>query len=318
MNDGLGNTTIEAMAASPANPGRLYVATTAGVFMSLKDGFDWIPYNNGLPVQKIKVFQCLLAVPSAEVGLLLGTNEGLFKRVRGDLAWEAVGGLPEGRHITALAYHTADRTIYAATLSGGLLKSRDGGTSWRSIGGPVKNAWVDDILPDPAHPNVIYVATRSNGVLKTEDGGESWSEINRGLPARDIRSLAVDPKDSDVIYAGTAREGIFRTFNGGLEWFRLTGWPLLGLDEIAGFLPENPSTLETPAGFAVPSEFAKCNLCHGWTDPMLNQKKTYWRVATNRRNWSPVVYRMSRRAGLTPQETSRVAEFLTRYTGREP
>jgi hypothetical protein len=64
-----------------------------------------------------------------------------------------------------------------------------------------------------------------------------------------------------------------------------------------------------------PEAFAKCNRCHGWTDPALNQTAhSLWLMPPNRRDWNATVRRMSKPAGLTDDEARTVADFLTRYS----
>ena len=66
----------------------------------------------------------------------------------------------------------------------------------------------------------------------------------------------------------------------------------------------------------MPSAFAKCNACHGWSDLALNAKRTYWRVPPNPRNWDETVGRMAERANLTPKERGEVLRFLSAYSRR--
>jgi hypothetical protein len=64
-----------------------------------------------------------------------------------------------------------------------------------------------------------------------------------------------------------------------------------------------------------PPEFVKCNECHGWTDPLLNLKRTYWRVPANVRDWKfTVKERMGPRTNLTQAEEDSIIQFLNRYS----
>jgi photosystem II stability/assembly factor-like uncharacterized protein len=315
MNDRLGNTAIEDLTLDPAHPQRLFAATTGGVFLSSDGGTGWEALNEGLPVTRIDLFKRILALPSGPAELLLGTNQGLFKRDRGAAGWDAIEEPVARQRITALAVHpTQPDRLYAGTAESGLLHSRNGGMHWSRFESAVGNSWVTDIAIDPLHPEILYVSTRADGILNSRDGGRIWRAVNDGLPVRDVRSLAIDPKHPNILYAGTTHDGLFKTSDGGDHWTRLTGYPLLTHTEIVTSVSGPDPSREHPSSLPIPPEFFKCNQCHGWTDPLLNAKQTYWRVPSNERDWAPTMERMSLRAHLTPEEAGKILAFLTEYT----
>jgi photosystem II stability/assembly factor-like uncharacterized protein len=314
MNNGLGNTAIEDLVLDPINPEQLYVATTAGVFKSPDGGASWMAYSKGLPIVQIENFECLLVLPSGPTELFLGTSQGLFKHARNASEWEMINGVAREVHIIALAYEPKSHLLYAGTIKHGLLRSRDGGNSWAPLSGRIEKRWVSDLALDPQHPGVLYASTRGNGVFKSDDEGVTWREMNTGLPVKDIRSLAIDPKHPEIVYAGTTIDGLLKTRNGGDAWIALKGYPFLTFAEIVASMSITDRPRDHPLSLSIPPEFSKCNQCHGWADPLLNMKQTYWRVPPNRRDWTVTVNRMSQRARLTPEEARTIAEFLTRYT----
>jgi len=180
--------------------------------------------------------------------------------------------------------------------------------------GRISKAWISDVALDAENSMVIYAATRGTGVLKSLDGGKSWQEINDGLPTPDIRCLGIDPRNANVLYAGTTNEGIVKTENGGKSWVRLEGYPLMTMSEIIDSISGPVSSDHDPSDLNIPSDFFKCNQCHGWTDRRLNSKRTYWRVPPNLRDWRPTVERMSTRARLTKAESADLAKFLNAYS----
>jgi photosystem II stability/assembly factor-like uncharacterized protein len=317
VNDGLGNTAIEDLTLDPTNPEILYAATTSGVFKSPDGGASWIPYSQGLPIREIENFERLLAVSPGPVELLLGTSQGLFLRKKDASAWETVADGAKNEHATALAYEPRRHILYAGTMKRGLLRSEDNGAHWASPGGQLTTQWVSDIVIDPIHAGQLYVSTRGAGVFRSADGGVHWEVINNGLPLKDIRSLAIDPQNPKTLYAGTTLEGLLKTTDNGRSWVPLQGFPHLTFGEIVDSLTI-PAPRDRPAASPRPSEFSKCNACHGWVDPILNAKHTYWRVPPNKRDWHATVQRMSQRARLTPQEAKTIAEFLTQYTQSTP
>jgi photosystem II stability/assembly factor-like uncharacterized protein len=317
MNDGLGNTAIEDIAIDSNNPGTVYVVTTTGVFKSANGGDDWAPYSKSLPISEIENFECLLFVPTGPTELLLGTSQGLYRKPRNRNRWEAVEGALRTEQIASLAVDRHNGIVYAGTFKSGLYQSRDGGRLWRPFGGKIAKAWVSDIAVDPKNSAVLYAATRVSGVLRSQDGGMTWQEANNGLPTQDIRCLAINPSHSDVLYAGTTHEGIVKTKDGGKSWVRLGGYPLMTMSEIVESISGPLPPEQGSSDLKIPSNFFKCNQCHGWTDRRLNSKRTYWRVPPNIRDWGPTVERMSIRARLTKSESAELTEFLNAYS-REP
>jgi photosystem II stability/assembly factor-like uncharacterized protein len=314
QNSKLGNTAIEDLVLDPAHPETIYAATTAGVYRSPDGGAGWVFYGEGLPIARIEIVERLIDLPSGPIELLLGTSRGLYKRERKAEKWEAVGGAVEKEHITAFAWDPKTGSVFMGTVKNGFLRSRDGGEHWTALGRGLKNIWISDIVIDPRHSGTIYIATRGNGVMKSRNGGATWKKADDGLPIQDIRSLAIDPDHSEILYAGTTHHGVVKTVDGGKRWDVLTGFPVLSIAEILASLSPALEPPKSSSGPTVPVEFFKCNRCHGWTDPRLNSKKTYWRVPANQRDWGLTVARMSQRAHLTPEDFKKITDFLTRYT----
>ncbi len=116
---------------------------------------------------------------------------------------QTVGEQPVAGHVSGLAIAPGGALLYAATASGGVFRSNDGGNSWRSL---MDGFDVDPtdfassslacgaIAIDPANPARVYVGTgegdthelfrlrivnslpayRGIGPIRTDDGGATW------------------------------------------------------------------------------------------------------------------------------------------------
>ncbi|MBI3812047.1 MAG: hypothetical protein HY283_07570 [Nitrospirae bacterium] len=313
MNDQLGNTAVDAIAVDPGAPDRLYIATSTRFYRTDDGGNRWLPYGEGLPPFPGETkFKTLLLLPGTPKTLWLGTAQGLFYRAVDSPRWSEEDRFKNIR-VSALACDEKLRRLWVGTLGQGLFVRREPEKDWSSIE-IEKEAWINQIVLDPTDSGIIYVATRGKGIFKSTDGGKSWSPANTGLDDSDIRSLAIHPLNRSLLFAGTTAKGIYRSTDGGAHWSPSQPLPPLTISQIIEMLsiPSLPA-----ARPAVPAAFSKCNGCHGWTDPALNQKKTYWRVPPNLRDWAETVVRMSERAHLTPDEISSVLKFLTSYS-RKP
>lgn len=106
--------------------------------------------------------------------------------------------------------HNPNRVLagYNSFLSGRLLRSLDGGSTWSDLDLP-GDVGVQTLLADPEIPGRWYAGTDDQGVFRSVDGGSTWSPWNKGLAAADVTALALDPSDPQILWAGTAGGGAF-------------------------------------------------------------------------------------------------------------
>lgn len=177
-----------------------------------------------------------------------GTTELLRSE---SLAWRELGPTTFGGRIVDIALHPDDSShLLVASASGGLWRTRNGGTTWECLFQYEGTISIGDIAWDPSDPEVIWVGTgeannqRSSywgdGIYKTTDGGKSW--INMGLPnSHHIGRIVIDPSRPEVVYCAvlgrlyTANEerGLYKTVDGGESWTRVldTG-PTVGIVDV--------------------------------------------------------------------------------------
>jgi hypothetical protein len=169
---------------------------------------------------------------------------------------QTVGNQPVGGRVGRLAVAPGGSVVYAATANGGVFRSADGATSWRSMMDrfdldPTSFASASlvcgAIAIDPADPNRVYVGTgegdtlqffRSNarvvralpayrgvGVIRSDDGGASWipEPSTPDLAGEAFFAIAVDPRDRENAIAATTCGLYRRTLKAGsgYEWTQL-------------------------------------------------------------------------------------------------
>ncbi|HVR98714.1 MAG TPA: glycosyl hydrolase, partial [Thermoanaerobaculia bacterium] len=123
---------------------------------------------------------------------------------------------------------------YAATASGGVWKSRDGGATWNPIFDDQPVSSIGSIAVAPSDPNVVYVGSgeanirgnvgAGNGIYKSLDAGKSWKRV--WAQEGQIGTLAVHPRNPDVAFAAVLghafgpnpERGVYRTRDGGRSW----------------------------------------------------------------------------------------------------
>ncbi|MBX9622724.1 MAG: hypothetical protein K2X82_02820 [Gemmataceae bacterium] len=179
------------------------------------------------------------------------------------LKYRLVGPFAGGRVSRACGVPGDPLTYYAATASGGVWKSADGGLTWKPVFDDQPTSSIGSIAVAPSDPNVVYVGTgeaniRGNvapgaGVFKSTDAGKTWQHVWKQVGQ--IGTMAVHPKNPDVAYAAVlghafgpnAERGLYRTTDGGKTWQQVlakdadTGCSDVALD------PSNPRVVH--AGF---------------------------------------------------------------------
>ena len=178
-----------------------------------------------------------------------------------DLEFRLIGPANTSGRVTTITAPTDGdgKTVYVGFAGGGVWKTTNHGTTWRSVFDDHMSS-IGDIAIASSDPEIVWVGTgerqslRSNawgdGVYKSTNGGRSWTHV--GLESsRSIGRIAIHPEDPDVVYVaamgsiwGTDGErGVFKTTDGGATWQRV-----LFVNDTTGFVdlkmdPTDPDVL---------------------------------------------------------------------------
>jgi photosystem II stability/assembly factor-like uncharacterized protein len=108
----------------------------------------------------------------------------------------------------------------AAATSRGLLRSDDGGLTWRqpALGMPGQ---VTALAAAPGKPGLLLAAT-ALGFHLSQDGGQRWAQVSPAVEGLEARTLAFLPGEERIVFATTGR-GLFRSLDYGQTWKRVTG-----------------------------------------------------------------------------------------------
>ena len=160
------------------------------------------------------------------------TPADLLKRVE----WRSVGPANNAGRISVVTGVPGDPlTYYVAGANGSIIKTVNGGTTFKPIFDQQSAGSIGAIAVAPSDPNIVYVGTgegnpRNNasvgdGMYKSVDGGEHWTHI--GLEKSDkVARIVIDSRNPDIAYScvlgrewGPSEErGVFRTTDGGTTW----------------------------------------------------------------------------------------------------
>ena len=160
-------------AADSSKPGRLFAGTNNGAWRSEDEGKTWTRLGPGIPEG---VAEAIAINPKNSAEILLAVN-----------TW-----VPGKQYV------------------GALLRSDDGGKSWKQLGGGMPETRITALAVDPVNPRFVYAGTEK-GVFSTNDGGTSWAAFGGELNTPEVGALALSTKAPARIFAGTRGSGVVET-----------------------------------------------------------------------------------------------------------
>jgi hypothetical protein len=198
---GAGGMCLHTIVLDPHDPRRIFTAiSAAGAFRSVDGGESWQPINHGLQSEGIPD-------PAAEVG----------------------------HCVHRIAMHAARPEVLFMQKHWDVMRSDDGGDSWREISGNLPSDFGFPIDVHAHEPDTVYVVPITSDsehyppegrlrVYRSRTGGEEWEPLTEGLPQRDCYvnvlrdAMAVDSLDRCGVYFGTTGGQVYVSADSGDTW----------------------------------------------------------------------------------------------------
>jgi photosystem II stability/assembly factor-like uncharacterized protein len=246
---------VDALALDPRSPNVLYAGTGLGVFKTIDGAKTWnyasrgIDVGGGLAHRMYEGFIYEIAVDPVHTSTVYAAGRGVWKSTNGGATWKHV--LRRYAGISVGIDPRRPEIVYASMIGsapsaggkrGAILKSVDGGRTWRATGpsGLRDNYFGHPIVVDGRSPGVVY-AGGSTGLFASRNKGRTWSKLLPESSAGHIAAIALDPARAKVLYVGGwgASGGLVKTDDGGQTWSKL-GLPAgdVGTIEIASARPQ--------------------------------------------------------------------------------
>ena len=295
---------VTEVAPAPDNPQRVLAGTRGdGVWRSEDAGAHWSKPSYGR-VAPGKV-RCVTVDPRDPQTVYAGCEPiSMWKSVDGGVSWteiESVRNFPSvastGYPVPTVEPHVRDitiapddpNTIYAALQVGHMLKTTDGGATWRLLDNGLDED-VHAIVTDPRDTSHLYISSGGEGMragkasgrslYRSLDGGESWLPIAMEFQNEYSVAFAYDPSDPSVMYSAVANgnpgrwsardsgaeANLIRSRDAGETWHELSVDKAVarGFPEAIAVDPETPGRvfLATRSGCLFMSDDSGDN----WTD----------------------------------------------------
>lgn len=247
-------------AGVPGNPAVYYFGTAgSGLWKTVDGGQVWTCVSDSLRLTGVGAVAVAPSRPdTVYVGAGYGrggggTVAGLYRSTDAGAHWEAVAF--QGHAVSSVAIDPRNpELVMAAAPDSGVLRSTDGGRTWKSALPDTKagGVWLA-LAPDDA--KIVYAATRpivaggrggggfggggrgapevttpatDSQIYSSGDGGATWKKTNPdGLPGGNFGTiaLAVAPGTKGQRVYDYVSQGMFRSDDGGAHWTRATDDP---------------------------------------------------------------------------------------------
>src|ERR1700689_41346 len=125
--------------------------------------------------------------------------------------------------------------VFVGSSSGGVWKSVNGGTTYKSVFDRESVQSIGAVAIDPSNPKTVWVGSGEawmrnsvsigDGVYKSTDGGENWTNV--GLKdSEHIAKILIDPSDGNNalgwatghLWDDNDERGVYKTIDGGKTW----------------------------------------------------------------------------------------------------
>ena len=155
------------------------------------------------------------------------------------LHFRNIGPAGMSGRVTAVDVNLKDRKIiFAGTASGGLWRSKDGGTTWKPVFDKENVLSIGAVTIDQSNPDIVWAGTGEGnprnsmnlggGLYRSLDGGDTW-ELMGLEKTHCIYRIIVSPVNSDIVYVGAIgspwgphpERGLYRTLDGGKTWKKI-------------------------------------------------------------------------------------------------
>lgn len=226
---------VDALALDPRSPNVLYAGTGLGVFKTTDGAKTWklassgIDVGGGLGHRMLEGFIYDIAIDPLHTSTIWAAGHGVWKSTNGGATWKHV--LRRYAAISVGVDPHRPETAYASLIGGpraaggipGLVKTVDGGRSWRATGpsGLRDNYFGHPIVVDGRSPGVIY-AGGSAGLFASRSKGRTWSKLfSPESSVGRVDAIALDPVRASVLYVGGWASGVVRSRDGGQTWSKL-------------------------------------------------------------------------------------------------
>jgi photosystem II stability/assembly factor-like uncharacterized protein len=227
---------IRAIAVHPRDPNVMFVGPQDGPYRSTDGGERWERLD--FPDRGTVIWTLCIHPTRPNVIYAGAAPVALYRSEDGGERWQRVAAAVSPAHCERAGFDTrtiritvdpnAPDDIYLALEVSGVIRSRDGGETWRDVSGSLFELAQQPHLKSnvggrhcgdcegmldshalaisPAAPGSAFLALRM-GLFRSDDRGETWydTEVGRYSPLTYCRDVLVSPHDPRVMYTALSQ-----------------------------------------------------------------------------------------------------------------
>lgn len=219
---------ITAVAIDPLSSDVIYAGTPHLPWKTADGGKTWDSIHQGM-IDDSDVFSIFID-PERPESVLASACSGIYRSDSKGDRWSKFAGIPASHRRThVIRLHPENRSVIYAGTTLGLLKSTNGGATFRQV----NNLHILSMVFDPREPKRIFLATEGTGLWKSEDGGETVEPLNHGFVNRKVLEIT---SAGDRLFANAVQDGagggIYSSGDGGKTWSIAASTRVLGDNHI--------------------------------------------------------------------------------------
>ncbi len=228
--EGLKNRFIYSLAIDPKDHCTIYVTDGVGVYKTNDCSRTWkTVYSEGRSGQRI--VSIALDYSDPKLMYIAVSGGDILVSSNGGENWQAIK-----RFSFRIEYLTVDplvaRRVYVAGREDGLVRSDDGGQTWKDLRQPLEqfndNTVFYRLVLNPNKKDSLYWVSKY-GIVRSDNAGDSWTDLKLITPpgSVSIYAFGVNGKnDDDLFYTGSildeqnvhVRSTFYRSHDGGKTW----------------------------------------------------------------------------------------------------
>ena len=205
---------VTAVAFHSSDANVILAGTSHLPWKTVDGGASWASIHTGM-IDDSDVFSVYVD-PAEPQRVFASACSGIYRSDSGGDRWVKAVGIPSTHrrtHVITVQPGSAGIVFAGTTL--GLLKSLDGGMTWKVM----NRHDVNSIAFDPTDPKTFYMATSNAGVWRSSDGGETVRPLNDGFVVRSVGRVI---SSGGKLYANTLQGaefgGVFVSPDRGRSW----------------------------------------------------------------------------------------------------
>jgi len=156
-----------------------------------------------------------------------------------NMKWRCIGPAHFGGRVTCVTGLPGDyKTYFVGTAAGGLFRTNNGGTTFRSVFDETGSPSIGAVAISPSDNSIIYVGTGEgdprndisfgDGIYRSDNGGDNWRHIGLDGTER-FSAILVHPENPNIVYAAAMgkawsankERGVFKSVDGGKTWDKI-------------------------------------------------------------------------------------------------